>query len=915
MEFFTNIQRVGNRFWLRYNDGERDVSTWVSDFAPTLYVKTNGKSEFATILDEPLKALPSENLKHAREMMKRYEGVAGFELYGNPLWEYSYLFERFGHRLKYDSTKIHCAIIDIETKVGENSVGFPYPYQALEEITLITHLHKGKYHIFAVGDFDIDSYNTLGLNTYKHVYDNEDDMLAAYVKFWKSDYPHAITGWNVEGFDCGYIINRIRQRLGDEAVKQLSPIGQINLEFFEDDPTQLKKVQIRGVEILDYLLMYKKYRPGERDFSLDSMAEDFLKENKVANPTGGSFKAFYSGEFDIRGEPEKGNIIQELGKQRTDLKMLIINNDDPELVKQFEKLDREIKRRCWDMFVWYNVRDVDIVKRLDDNMGMLNLTYTIAYLVGMNYSDVFGTVKPWDIFLQNENAVKKRFISVAENHNSMPRQLMGGFVHLYKSGLYKDGVTLDATSMYPMNILSMNISPDTILSIEEVPHSLRKWADRIHIDNFLENGIPAELTEELKRHNLSMGLNGAFFRNDKIGFIPETVAGVFSQRKAEKKLMLGYEDELEKVETELKTCTDPDRKKVLEQSVFNLEALVNTHSNTQLALKTLMNSLYGAMGNEYFRHFNFYMAEAITSTGQFAIRYNTRAVDDYINKLCGTKTLNAIYNDTDSISVSLQGVIDKMKVDRSNPQFVDVICKFADTKLNHQTEIACKEIGDALNFFDNRMSFKREKVFLSGLYVVKKRYALLVIDEEGVRFSEPKIKVTGLEIKRSDTPQKCRDALKEALEIILTKDQQTLQSYVADFEQKFRTLKPEEIASPSGVKGLRKYEDSKTVCVKGTPMHVRASLHFNKQVREHGLQELYPLIEEGNKMKFLKLVLPNTVKSDVIGFTDIVPPEFDVVQYIDWAQMFEDNFAKAARRMVEAAGWSMEYVTDLDEWF
>lgn len=449
MEFFTNVQRIGNRIWLRYTRDGKDFSTWVDDFCPTLYVKSNTKTEFQNIFETPLKPIKTDGVKHAREMIKQYEGVSGFELYGNPNWEYSYLFERFGNRCKYDTKHIHCAFIDIETSVGEFSEGFPYPNTAYERITLITVLYKGEYHVFSTGDFNCDKYNKIDLKIFKHVFDNEDDMLRDFMKFWSHRKPHAVTGWNIENFDIPYIINRVRQRLGDDEVKNLSPIRNVQLSFLEDDPKQVHRVSISGCEILDYLLMYKKYKPGERDFALDAMAEDFLGEKKVESPTGTeSFRDFYTGDFDLALDFKPTNEVQTLALQRTILRKKVRDRtatDDE--VKQFKELDSFIRRECWDCFVWYNIRDVDLVKRLDLKLGMLNLTYTISYLVGMNYGDVFGTVKPWDIFLQNENSKKGVFFSVADVKGVMPRQLMGGFVHLYKGGLYKDGVTLDATSL------------------------------------------------------------------------------------------------------------------------------------------------------------------------------------------------------------------------------------------------------------------------------------------------------------------------------------------------------------------------------------------------------------------------------------------------------------------------------------
>lgn len=463
-------------------------------------------------------------------------------------------------------------------------------------------------------------------------------------------------------------------------------------------------------------------------------------------------------------------------------------------------------------------------------------------------------------------------------------------------------------------MMTFNISPDTLVAEKDVPEELVKYYDKLHINDFLQNGIPNELKLALEKYKLTMTLNGMFYRTDKQGFIGGIVSDVFKQRKIEKGLMLGYEDQLEKAENELKVCTDPDRKRVLEESIFNLDTFVNIHHNTQLALKTLMNALYGAMGQPNFRHFDFYNAEAITSSGQFAIQYNTKAVNKYVEKLCGDPA-SAIYNDTDSISISLQGVIDKMKVNRDNPAYIDALCKFADTNLNKQTAVACQEIADGLNVFENKLSFKREKVFLSGLYIAKKRYALLVIDEEGVRFGEPKVKVTGLEIKRSDTPFVCREAMKEALSIILTKTEPELQRYVSEFEKKFQTFNPEQIALPTGVKGFSKYSLVDSKFTSGTPIHVKAALIYNEMIKRLNLSNDHQMIMEGGKMRYVKLKVPNPTSKEVCGFIGKIPKEFDLDKYVDYDKMFEDTFAKGTRRMVEAAGWNMKYTESVEDWF
>lgn len=464
-------------------------------------------------------------------------------------------------------------------------------------------------------------------------------------------------------------------------------------------------------------------------------------------------------------------------------------------------------------------------------------------------------------------------------------------------------------------MMMFNISPDTIIQEHLIPDSLKKYYDIDHISDFLENGIPPELTLELKRHEMTMTLNGVFYTTKKIGFIPKIVGKVFKQRKAEKNIMLDYEKQLEAAETEYAKCEDKDRLNVLKESIFNLETFVNIHHNTQLALKTLMNALYGACANEYFRHFNFYNAEGITSSGQYSIQYNTKEVDNYINKICGTNVVNVIYNDTDSISISLQGVVDKTGVNRNDPRYVDTLCKFADTVLNKQTEIANAKLATELNVFENRLSFKREKVFVSGLYVVKKRYALLVIDDEGVRFSEPKIKITGLEIKRSDTPQVCRDAMEKVLKIILTGAEPELIKYVSDFESEFMKLEPETISLPSGVNNLAKYSDRQTIYAKGTPMHVRATLLYNHHIKKMGLDNSYEMIDEGGNVKYIKLKMPNIFRENVIGYASAIPKEFNLKSVVDYDQMYQDTFLIATKRLTDAAGWNLKHVENVESWF
>jgi DNA polymerase elongation subunit (family B) len=456
LSFYVNAQTYGNRIWLRWIDDDgRDRSEFIDDYKPRLFVKSNDADivdAHSIFQDHPLREMEVKNIKHAKEMLDRYKDVHGFELYGNRLFNYSYLFHRFGLSPKFDASKIKMAFVDIETSVGEFSKGFPKPYASAERITLITHALKvGKritYHVFCYQDFDVSEYDKV-LDIRKHLCLDEDQMLRKYVEFMESDYPHTYSAFNGDNFDVPYIINRIKIRLGDDWAKRLSPLKNYRLAFAEDDPGIVKGLNLKGIELLDTLSLFKKFVPGERDFSLEAIASDFIKAGKVENPTGSTFSAHYSGVFEFYDEPK--NEIQALAKRRTELRLRLQNEGKNHLANNdYASLDRQVKEKCWNNFVWYNIRDVDLMIKLEDQLGHINLAFTLAYLVGMNYSDVLGTCTPWEIYLQNIAATRNRFIPIqnSESRSSVkPRSLMGGFVHLYKQGRHQDGVTIDATSL------------------------------------------------------------------------------------------------------------------------------------------------------------------------------------------------------------------------------------------------------------------------------------------------------------------------------------------------------------------------------------------------------------------------------------------------------------------------------------
>lgn len=839
--FYTHFHNRGGNIFLRWVD-EKGVrrSNVVKDFQPTLYLKTNEETAFKTLEGDYLKPVQTESVKDAKRFIEQYSDVDGFELYGNTNWDYAYINHRWNGELKYDESKILVYYLDIETEVADE---FPDPKLAKERINVLTIFDGAKYITWSFRDSAPTMHHDFPVE--RRVFYDEDDMLRNFLAFWSGNYPDVVTGWNSERFDVIYLINRIRSRLGEDKMKTLSPVGLIREYHLDEKSTSF---EIKGIEHLDYLQLFKKYMPGERDFSLDAVCEDFLGEQKLENPYS-TFREFYE--------------------------------------------------KAWDTFVDYNIRDVHLVYKLEQKLKLMSLTYSIAYLVGMNYSDVFGTVKPWDIFIQNSLFKRNTFVRCKFSPGVADRQIMGGFVMTPAPGRYEWVVSFDANSLYPSIIRTWNISPETILSEHEIPDELMPYYDKIQVDSLLKDS--SKLSVLLKKYKLTMTANGHFFRTDRQGIMPLLTGMVYDGRVEAKNEMKVYKKKLVN-ETDSALRLD-------------LEAHIASLDNKQLALKILLNSLYGAMANAYFRFFDFRCAEGITSTGQYFIQKVGQIASSYIDKQSG-KSDSLVYIDTDSNYFSLNSLLEANNLKNLPvPKLVDVVDKICEQKLGKVIDGACKLIGDELNVFDNQLAVKREKICQSAVWVAKKRYALYAWDNEGVRYKEAEIAVTGLEVKRSSTPKLCRDSLNVALKIFLVGNENQLQEFVKSTREDFFKQEPYHIALPSGVKGLDNYRSPTTIFKKGCPQHVRATLLYNHLLKTHDLGGKYNPILEGGKMRRVTLNLPNPIGEDTIGFIDRLPEEFGLREYIDYDEQFRKTFLKPLERISSAVRWNYEKKATLDDFF
>ena len=212
---------------------------------------------------------------------------------------------------------------------------------------------------------------------------------------------------------------------------------------------------------------------------------------------------------------------------------------------------------------------------------------------------------------------------------------------------------------------------------------------------------------------------------------------------------------------------------------------------------------------------------------------------------------------------------------------------------------------------------KRENIAERGFWKAKKRYVLNVWDSEGVRYEKPKMKICGMDTQRSSTPQFFRGKLKDAFDIILTKDNDAIFSFIKKVKKETREQDYTNIAFPRGCNGLTKYGDRRTIYTtdQSVPIQVRASLLYNHYIKQNKLDHKYQLIQEGEKIKFIYLKTPNPIKENVIGFFQEIPKELDLEKYVDYKTQFEKSFMLPLTKVLDAIGWQTKPTRSLNAFY
>lgn len=539
-------------------------------------------------------------------------------------------------------------------------------------------------------------------------------------------------------------------------------------------------------------------------------------------------------------------------------------------------------------FVEYNIHDVRLIYKLEQKLKLISLACSVAYYSGCNYEDVFMNLRVWDTIINNHLTDRNCQVPQA-GFNRSTGQYEGAFVKEPLRGFYDWLVSLDLTSLYPSLILQFNISPETFLF----------KAGDISADDIINETPKFKEAKKNLGKDRCMAANGAVFRTDIEGFIPLLTKNLFKLRKASKKMMLEYETKAQQAETEE------------EKAFFNDKAA--EYGTKQLSQKILLNSLYGILGSQYFRFFAIILAEAITISAQVIIYSAEISLNGYLENILGTRKDRVVAMDTDSAYLNVSEVIKKMG-DKVVGKEVDFIFNFTDIKLQKEVNTEYQRISDMLGCKQNMMDMKRESIG-SGLFIAPKRYVMKVYDNEGVRYKTPKIKIVGHEAVRSGTPKWVQGKMEETFALVFERDVTKVQEFVKHVESEFKKLDYDMIAGRTSANNINEYDTNDSSYKSGTPNHIKASLAYNRLIDKHSLEKVHKKIGEGEKVKILKLKMPNPLHLTTIAYLDELPEEFGLKKYIDVDLMFHDLFRKPMEEPLNYAETPYEEVISLEDFF
>tara|TARA_B100000925_G_scaffold212128_1_gene161855 strand:- start:25574 stop:28063 length:2490 start_codon:yes stop_codon:yes gene_type:complete len=825
--FYTSVVRYGNSMLYRGYDSSGKNVYRKDKFSPEFFVSSKKETGWHSLYGHNVGRLSFMTMREAKTWIENNKEVANRKVFGTTNYIHQYITNKFPNEIKFKREWINVVTIDIETDYDD---GFPHPSEATQDVLAIT-VKSSKSDVFWVwgyGDYDVDK-ALIKPVVYVKCKD-EKDLFNKFLQWWSKpdQMPDVITGWNTRFFDIPYLINRTARILGTDSVKRFSPWGMVESREITRRGKKEEVYDIRGIQTLDYLELFQKfgytYGPQE-SYKLNHIAYVVLGEKKLSYEESGSLRNLYKDDFQ--------------------------------------------------KYIDYNMKDVQLVDRLEDKMGLITLAMTIAYKGGVNYQDTFGVTSIWESIIHRK-LYSQKLVPPAILPEARKFKFAGGYVKDPHVGAHDWVVSFDLNSLYPNLIVQYNMSPETLID----------QSQKNGVDYYLNGGLP-------DKTKFAVAANGSTYHKKFDGVLPTIIEDYYAERTSIKKIMLATEQQYQKTKDE------------------SLQSEINTLGNQQMAIKILMNSLYGALGNQYFKYFDLRLAEGVTLSGQLAIQWAEKAMNETMNEVMKTNDKDyVIAIDTDSLYINFGPLIKQLKP-KDPVKFLDKICieHFEPT-----LKKAYDKLFNNMNAHKNRMEMGREVIADRGIWTAKKRYILNVHNSEGVQYAEPKLKIMGIEAIKSSTPEICRDKFKEIFKIILSGSERQTQEYIASFKEEFCKLPPEEVSFPRSISNITNWQNRGTY-KKGTPIHVRGSILYNKYLIHNKLTRKYESVVNGDRIKFTYLKIPNSIHENVIAFPDVLPTEFKLHKYVDYNLQFEKTFIEPLNFILNAVGWSAEEKATLEDFF
>lgn len=832
-------------------------------FKPYLYIDSP-RGNYLSIFEKPVERVEFNTPGERTKFMKSYGSK---HLYENFDVTQQFLLDHFWDKHNkpgFDANPLRMIFFDIE--VDETDDGsFPEADRAPSEINIITAYDSvdKKYYVFSKHSYTGED---LGKNVEYKNCTTERGILMAFIEFWKKDdYPDIVTAWNLNRFDMPYIVNRIRKVLGEDFLEELSPYGN----FYEsEDKDKMGRPYIKynfsGVQVIDHIDVYAKYKITKQEsYKLDFIAQKELGIGKVD----------YHGEDNIYA----------------------------------------FMRKYWNKFVEYNVRDVELLVKLEEKTKYYQILRMVSYMGCCNFDKgmmtIPGTNGAVAIRCRRKNQILHTYIREVNPDEEKP----GGYVSL-RPGFAKAAVTFDAGSLYPNNAISLNISPETKVGMAYFKTgSTYEGSDDDKLKFvFTKNGLKYDLNRKqfkkfIKEMNFCVAPNGCVFDQSKPGVFAQYMAEVFAQRSAIRK-------EIKEHNKELETCKDKKR-------IEELKGLITQKDILQYALKILINSAYGAISSAKNPIGDTDLANAITTAGSTSIKYINVLARRFVqmkNPNISANDLEAVvvFNDTDSCCIRL----DKCGVE---------VCKDgAVTPEGYALVQECDDFIDAefqkwfkatTNSEKCTVYFKREKICDAGIFLkkkdsdeeAKKNYILHILDNEGVK--KPSFKYTGVKFARSTLSNALKEAGKKVAEhMILTQDEASCEEYLRNLYKEFCDMPLEDICTIQRCNNLSKFanqfkaNDTNKFGLldypKGTPGHIKAGINFNLVLDKLGLTS-YEKVKSGDMCKIIYVYPHNKFAIDRIGFLDTWPEEFNQYFQIDYETTFVKTVFDEVRRLYNSVDW------------